>query len=528
MSTTFSELGLSAPMIDALEREGIISPFPVQAATIPDALTGRDVAGRARTGSGKTLAFGLPMLARVDLAAPNKPKALVLAPTRELAAQIRLDLAPYAKAMRRQVFAVFGGVRYTSQRDWLRKGVDVLVATPGRLEDLIDQRTVDLSQVKIVCVDEADRMADMGFLPAVKRILDQTSSDRQTLLFSATLDGDVGVLIKRYQNNPARHDVGGAEIQVTEATHYFWMVDHHDKAQHTADAIDASGSTIVFAKTRHGTDRLVKQLTRLGVDAVAMHGGRSQNQRNRALKAFSDGRVQALIATDVAARGIHVDDVASVIHFDIPHGHKDYLHRSGRTARAGASGTVISLLTHGEKRAVVRMQRNLDMDVPIGRPNPEVLWRPHAFSAAKQDRRSKPAEQRPERQRHTKPSSSYDRGEAGSQRPKTKGSSNKPPRRSTPKHVPARNDQADSGSQSVYVGNLPWRVRDDELSVLLSKFGRVRDASVKMDRRGRSKGVGFATMSPSDASRAVHELNGHKVGGRPLKVRFAETRSPNA
>ena len=254
------------------------------------------------------------------------------------------------------------------------------------LEDLIDQRTVDLSQVKIVCVDGADRMADMGFLPAVKRILDQTSSDRQTLLFSATLDGDVGVLIKRYQNNPARHDVGGAEIQVTEATHYFWMVDHHDKAQHTADAIDASGSTIVFAKTRHGTDRLVKQLTRLGVDAVAMHGGRSQNQRNRALKAFSDGRVQALIATDVAARGIHVDDVASVIHFDIPHGHKDYLHRSGRTARAGASGTVISLLTHGEKRAVVRMQRNLDMDVPIGRPNPEVLLRPHAFSAAKQDR----------------------------------------------------------------------------------------------------------------------------------------------
>jgi superfamily II DNA/RNA helicase len=528
MSTTFSELGLPAPMIDTLEREGIVSPFPVQSAAIPDVLAGRDVAARARTGSGKTLAFGLPMLATVGQAAPNKPKALILAPTRELAAQIRLDLAPYAKAMRRQVFAVFGGVRYTSQWDWLRRGVDVLVATPGRLEDLIDQRTVDLSQVNIVCIDEADRMADMGFLPAVKRILDQTSSDRQTLLFSATLDGDVGVLIKRYQNNPARHEVGGAEIQVTEATHYFWMVDHHDKVQHTADAIDASGSTIVFVKTRHGTDRLAKQLTTLGVNAVAMHGGLSQNQRIRALKSFSDGRVQALIATDVAARGIHVDDVASVIHFDIPHGHKDYLHRSGRTARAGASGTVISLLTHGEKRAVVRMQRNLDMDVQIGRPNPDVLLRPHAFSAAKQDRHSKPVEQRPERERPANPSSSYDRGDAETRRPKTKSSSQKAPRRSTPNHLPSRNDQAASGSQSVYVGNLPWRVRDDELSVLLSKFGRVSEASVKMDRRGRSKGVGFVTMSPADASKAVHELNGHKIGGRALTVRFAETRSPNA
>lgn len=515
-------------MIDALARHDITSPFPVQSAAIPDALAGRDVAGRARTGSGKTLAFGLPILAKVGQAAPNKPKALILAPTRELAAQIRLDLAPYAKAMRRQVFAVFGGVRYTSQKDWLRKGVDVLVATPGRLEDLIDQRSVDLGQVNIVCIDEADRMADMGFLPAVKRILDQTSSDRQTLLFSATLDGDVGVLIKRYQNNPARHEVGGAEIQVTEATHHFWLVDHHDKVQHTADAIDASGSTIVFAKTRHGTDRLAKQLAKSGVDAVAMHGGLSQNQRNRALKSFSDGRVQALIATDVAARGIHVDDVASVIHFDIPHGHKDYLHRSGRTARAGASGTVISLLTGGEKRAVLRMQRMLDMQVPIGRANPEALLRPHAFASAKQARRATPGERQSERARDAKPVSSHDRTDGPSQRPRSKSSRKDAPRRSAPKHVPAQGGQGRTGSQSVYVGNLPWRVRDEELSGLLSKFGHVQDAAVKMDRRGRSKGVGFVTMSPSDASKAVHELNGHKVGGRPLNVRFAETRSPNA
>ncbi len=522
MSTpSFADLGLPKSILGVLSDAGFSEPFPVQAATIPDALAGRDVTGRAPTGSGKTLAFGLPMLTRVPKARPNRPTALILAPTRELAAQIRLDLAPYGKVTDRQVFAVFGGVRYNAQRDWLGRGVDILVATPGRLEDLIEQRIVDLSDVSIIAIDEADRMADMGFLPPVKRILDQTAKNRQTLLFSATLDGDVATLIKRYQTNPARHEVGGADPQATEAKHHFWLVDKNDKVQHTADAIGASGSTIVFARTRHGADRLAKQLSKIGVDAVAMHGGRSQNQRNRALKSFSDGKVEALVATDVAARGIHVDDVATVVHYDPPQGHKDYLHRSGRTARAGASGTVVSLVTAGEKRAVVRMQRNLDMSEPITPASPSKMYQTGAWTdtaspartsngrkPARQDRRQSEAPRQV-----SEPDARQDRSERSSR-----------PKRKTAKHIPATD--RNGSQQSVYVGNLPWRVRDDELSSLLAKYGTVHDATVKMDRRGRSKGVGFVTMSRADASKAVHELNGHKIGGRPLKVRFAEAAAP--
>jgi superfamily II DNA/RNA helicase len=449
---------------------------------------------------------------------------LILAPTRELAAQIRLDLAPYGMATDRQVFAVFGGVRYSSQKSWLARGVDVLVATPGRLEDLIEQRSIDLRSVDIVAIDEADRMADMGFLPAVKRILDQTSSDRQTLLFSATLDGDVAVLIKRYQNNPARHEVGGAEPEATEATHHFWVVEHKDKVRHTAEAIGRTGSTIVFTKTRHGTDRLAKQLKGHGVDAVSMHGGLSQNQRIRALKSFSDGRVQALVATDVAARGIHVDDVSTVIHYDIPHGHKDYVHRSGRTARAGASGTVLSLFTQSEKRAVIRMQRNLDMQVPVGKARPDTLT---PDTTTEHARGRKPST-RPEspRQASKQQASADSRPETpkpSSER--TKGTPRNAKKRSVPQSMPS---QSKGGApQMVYIGNLPWSVTDQDLVAMLSPYGPVSKAHVKQDRRGRSKGVGFVTMPRGDASRAVHELQGRNVGGRNLTVRFADERAPS-
>jgi len=532
MPTTFSALGLPALITDVLSRRDIAEPFPIQEAAIPEALAGRDITGRAPTGSGKTLAFGLPILTNVAKAKPNRPRALILAPTRELAAQIRLDLAPYGKAMDRQVFAVFGGVRYTSQKEWLRKGVDILVATPGRLEDLIEQRSIDLGEVDIVAIDEADRMADMGFLPAVRRILDQTKPNRQTLLFSATLDGDVAVLIKRYQTDPARYEVGGSELQVTEATHHFWLVEHKDKVRHTADAIGATGSTIVFAKTRHGTDRLAKQLSSEGVQAVAMHGGLSQNQRNRALKSFSDGRVQALVATDVAARGIHVDDVSTVIHYDIPHGHKDYLHRSGRTARAGASGTVVSLLTQTEKRAVIRMQRNLDMNVPVGRARPDVLgtaddWKPAKPINSKASRRDRGAldASRSARRNSDTPQA---KGQDSNERPvdsRQKGMPRTAKKRTAPNHLPS--SSKGGAMQAVYIGNLPWSVTDDDLTALVLPYGSVTGANVKMDNRGRSKGVGFVTMPRGEASRAVHELNGHKVGGRPLKVRFADDRSPN-
>lgn len=504
MSNTFGQLGLPREIVETLAKRDISDPFPIQNAAIPDVLSGRDVAGKAPTGSGKTLAFGLPMLALVGTARPHRPRGLILAPTRELAAQIRLELAPYAKAVHRQVFAVFGGVRYQPQRDWLRKGVDILVATPGRLEDLIEQGAVDLSDVDIIAVDEADRMADMGFLPDVRRILDQTSDDRQTLLFSATLDGDVGVLIKRYQTNPARHEVASFETKVTDAEHHFWLVDHSDKVRHTAEAVDRTGSTIVFARTRHGADRLAKQLSKLGVETVAMHGGRSQNQRNRALASFSAGRVQALVATDVAARGIHVDDVASVIHFDPPHGHKDYLHRSGRTARAGASGTVLSLVTHGERRAVRRMQGNLDLELPIEHPRPEKLAEGETSDrSAPQSRSSEGA--RPEARIESQRSS----------RTQVKDK----PRNKRPKHK--KPSTPGGAMQSVYVGNLPWKATGDDLRAMFQKFGTVNSAAVKMDRRGRSKGVGFVEMPRSAASSAVHAINGRKMSGRPLKVRFA-------
>ncbi len=506
MSTTkFKDLGLPKPIVDVLVRNDIAEPFPIQASSIPDAMSGRDVAARAPTGSGKTLAFGLPILAMVPVAESRRPTALILAPTRELAAQIRLDLAPYGKSVNRQVFAVFGGVRYQTQKDWLNRGVDVLVATPGRLEDLIDQNAVELRDVEIVAVDEADRMADMGFLPTVKRILDQTSNGRQTLLFSATLDGDVKALVDRYQNDPARHAVGGVDPLATEAVHHFWQVEHKDKVAHTAGAIAATGSTIVFVKTRHGTDRVAKQLKAEGVHAASMHGGLSQNQRNRALKSFADGKVSALVATDVAARGIHVDDVSTVVHFDVPHGHKDYLHRSGRTARAGAGGTVVSLFTKPERRAVIRMQKNLDMHEPITDPKPESLSRQKTGA-----RRQKPEIRHQRADAAPAPS--------GSETGTRKSQSASAPRRKK-KHIPASGIKGQM--QDVYIGNLPWKLTDDDLLHMAGKYGTVTAAKVKMDRRGRSKGVGFVTMPKADASRAVHSLNGKKVNGRPLKVRFA-------
>ncbi len=477
MTTSFVHLGLPAPLVDALAKRQITEPFPIQAATIPDALSGRDVSGKAPTGSGKTLAFGLPLLAKVDRAARRQPRALILSPTRELAEQIKRDLVPLARAVDRRVFAIYGGVGYGGQETALRKGIDVLVATPGRLEDLIQQRSVDLSRVDFVVVDEADRLADMGFLPAVRRILDRTSKKRQTLLFSATLDGAIAVLSRDYQTNPVRHDAPAVDAETIDATHHFWLVNHHDRVGHTADAVDAAGSSIVFTRTRHGADRLAKQLSRLGMDAVAMHGGRSQNQRNRALKAFSSGRAQALIATDVAARGIHVDSVDLVIHFDPPADHKDYLHRSGRTARAGARGTVVSLVTGQQRREVQRMQKALDLDAPIEKPRLDALGQ---------------GGQRV--------------GDSAHNRPRSEPSPKQSPR-------PA-------GRESVYVSNLPWGATADELRSMFGDYGQVHDITIITDKRGRSKGFGFVDMSHG-ADQAVAALQGSSMGGRDLVVRMA-------
>jgi superfamily II DNA/RNA helicase len=371
MTTTFAQLGVPDTICRALARNGITQPFAIQAATITDALAGRDVCGRAPTGSGKTLAFGIPIAINVERAKPKMPRALILAPTRELAEQIHEEIRSFAGQVR--IGVVYGGVGYGPQIAALRKGVDILVACPGRLEDLIEQGLVDLRAVDHIVLDEADRMADMGFMPAVRRLLEQTSSDRQTLLFSATLDGDVAKLTRDHQRDPVHHEVGEDTPDITAARHLFWKVPRAERTGVLAEAVGTAWPAIVFCRTRHGSDRLARQLDKAGIRTAAIHGGRSQSQRTRALSDFINGKVHALVATDVAARGIHVDDVAAVFHFDPPEDHKAYIHRSGRTARAGRSGVVISLLTPEQVKDAQRMQRQIGLDEPVGEPDAEVL-----------------------------------------------------------------------------------------------------------------------------------------------------------
>ena len=371
MTTTFAQLGIPDDICAALADRGITEPFEIQAATIADALDGRDVLGRAPTGSGKTLAFGIPLVATVDRAEPKYPTALVLAPTRELADQINAELGSFSGKVR--VGVVYGGVGYGPQLKLLQRGVDILVACPGRLEDLIDRGDVRLDDVTQVVLDEADRMADMGFMPAVRRLIDQTSPDRQTVLFSATLDGDVAKLTRDYQHDPVRHEVGEETPDITSASHVFWNAKKEDRQALTAQAVEAVWPAIIFTRTRHGADRLAKQLGRAGLKAAAIHGGRSQNQRTRALADFAEHRVHALVATDVAARGIHVDGVALVVHYDPPEDFKTYVHRSGRTARAGEGGVVVSLIQSDQKKDMRKMQRQIDLDEPLVDPDVDAM-----------------------------------------------------------------------------------------------------------------------------------------------------------
>ena len=366
---TFAACGVPPDLVALLAKGGITEPFPIQAATLPDALAGHDLCGRAPTGSGKTLAFGLAMAMRVEKATPRRPRGLVLVPTRELAAQVQRELAPLAAARRRTVATVYGGTGYETQRRALRRGVDILVACPGRLEDLMAQGDARLQDVDMVVVDEADRMADMGFLPAVRRILDVTRPGRQMLLFSATLDGVVDGLARRYQSDPKRHEVVATEQQTTDVEHVFWQAESTARVQLTAGLVERHRRVIVFCRTKHGADRLAKQLSAKGIGAVAIHGNRSQGQRDRALAQFTAGKARALVATDVVARGIHVDQVPCVIHFDPPADVKDYVHRSGRTGRAGATGTVVSLVAGDQRRSVWGMQRELGLPERVDSPD---------------------------------------------------------------------------------------------------------------------------------------------------------------
>lgn len=380
----FAALGVPPELSAALARTGVVEPFPVQAAVLPDCLAGLDVCGKAPTGSGKTLAFGLGLLSRLATARGGqsrgrrrdggRPSALVLVPTRELAAQVEEVLVPLAEAIGARVISVYGGVGYGKQLSALRRGVDVLIACPGRLEDLVEREAIDLGWIDIVVIDEADRMADMGFLPAVRRLVGATSQDRQTLLFSATLDGPVDKLVRDYQRSPVRHEVEAADTDRGEVHHRFWSVEAAEKLAVTAEAVAARGPALVFCRTKRGADRLSQRLARFGLSTAAIHGDRSQRERERALGAFRAGRLDALVATDVAARGIHVDAVPLVIHYDPPADVTDYVHRSGRTGRAGAGGIVVSLVGEDHMQGTRRLQRHLSL--PGGISSPEVTALP--------------------------------------------------------------------------------------------------------------------------------------------------------
>jgi superfamily II DNA/RNA helicase len=358
--TTFAGLGVPDALVSALARRGVTAPFAIQSRALPDGIAGRDVLGRAQTGSGKTLAFGLPMLARLagHPSRQRRPRGLVLVPTRELATQVADALRPLADVVGVRIVAVFGGAPYGRQLAALERGVDIVVATPGRLIDLIERGAADLSDVSITVLDEADHMADLGFLPAVVRLLDDVPAGGQRLLFSATLDRGVDRLVHAYLTEPAVHAVASAAAPVESMDHQVFLLDSADKVAVAAEIASRPGRTLVFVRTKHGADRLAKQLTRLGTDAAAIHGNLAQNARQRALAGFAAGHPRVLVATDVAARGIHVDDVDLVVHFDPPNDPKDYLHRSGRTARAGANGTVVSFVLPNEQPSVERLHRD--------------------------------------------------------------------------------------------------------------------------------------------------------------------------
>jgi superfamily II DNA/RNA helicase len=359
--SSFTDLGVPAVLTKALADLGITTPFPIQAATLPDSLAGRDVLGRGRTGSGKTYAFALPVIARLAASKtprrPGRPRALILAPTRELASQIDAVLAPLAAAVGMRTLTVFGGVGANPQIKGLRAGVDVLVACPGRLADHLQQGNASLDAVEITVLDEADHMADLGFLPVVRRLMDQTPRVGQRMLFSATLDGGVDVIVKRFLNKPVTHHVDSASEAPIEMSHHVLHVRHDDRFPVLVDLVAAPGRSVVFTRTKRRAKTLTRQLIQAGVPAVELHGNLAQNARDRNLSAFSDGSAQTLVATDIAARGIHVDDIALVIHADPPMEHKAYLHRSGRTARAGAAGTVITLMTDDQQGDVRDLTR---------------------------------------------------------------------------------------------------------------------------------------------------------------------------
>ncbi|GGG53405.1 putative ATP-dependent RNA helicase [Kocuria dechangensis] len=379
---TFTDLGVPEALSAVLSQQGIESAFPIQEKTLPDSLAGRDVLGRGRTGSGKTVAFALPLVARLAglsgggaraARRANRPTGLVLAPTRELATQIDRAIAPLAEAAGLTTTVIFGGVSQKNQERALAKGADIVIACPGRLEDLLKQNILTLDDIRVTVIDEADHMADMGFLPVVTRILKRTPQGRQRLLFSATLDGGVDKLVKQFLSNPVKHSVDAPQATVSTMDHHVLVVDADEKQELIEALASGTGRRVMFTRTKHRAKKMARKLTQIGIPAVDLHGNLSQNARDRNLAQFSAGDVRVLVATDVAARGVHVDEVELVVHIDPPTEHKSYLHRSGRTARAGASGSVVTVATKEERREVTQLMKaagvTADFDaVTIGSP----------------------------------------------------------------------------------------------------------------------------------------------------------------
>ena len=371
-SSSWAELGVSTELLSTLKRQGIDSPFPIQAKTLPDAISGRDVLGRGQTGSGKTLAFGLAMVTRLAhrKATAKHPLGIVLVPTRELAMQVTDALMPYAQAVDLDIRLIAGGMPYAKQIDALKRGVQIVVATPGRLNDLVEQGHINLSKIEITILDEADQMCDMGFMPQIVEVLDMTKPNSQRLLFSATLDKDVDKIVRKYLHDPVEHATNSGKASVKTMTHYLFITYSEDKPAILAEIGSRKGKTMFFARTQAGVDRIAKDLANKGVPAGALHGGKTQAVRTRTLNAFKEGITDVLVATDVAARGIHVDGVSLVVHIDPPNDHKDYLHRAGRTARAGETGAVVTMIGPRQQKAVTAMTSRAGVDPEVVKVKP--------------------------------------------------------------------------------------------------------------------------------------------------------------
>ena len=493
MPKTFSDLGVAPAIVSKLEERGITEAFPIQEATIPDALGGRDIVAKAPTGSGKTLAFGIAAIERCNGARPRRPLCLILEPTRELAAQVRDELVSLRHDGGRRIIAVYGGTRYGPTQNAMLKGVDILVACPGRLEDLIEQGIVELDDVELIVIDEADRMADMGFLPVVRRIVEQAADERQILLFSATMGREVESLVSKYQNNPARHDVSDDLEASGDVEHLFWVVPRNKRIAQIATTISQLGSAIVFCRTRLGADRVARQLDEAGVRSVAIHGDRSQAQRERALRSFERGEASVLVATDVAARGIHLEALPCVIHFDPPADATDYTHRSGRTGRAGMDGVVISILAEDQKGVTSKLQRALGLPTGLTEPKDLEAPAPVVSKIRRNPVRSAPVEERPERPERSGRGKSNDRwSTSGPSRDSRRPAQGRDKGRSRDQDRPVRRPESSPRSESSRSESSP---RSESSRSQSSSSGSAGNATGTVKFYDAKRGYGFVERS---------------------------------